>query len=145
MTERAAKNIIKDAIEALGVSQKDFALSLGVDPSTVTRWVKGTQVPRKSLVALVAEKLRVDEVELWRAIAAAQHDENRELRREVADVRRQTAAIQGHYDATLATMLSVVEINRDINRDINQNIKAIRSEIRDILTAILERLDGERR
>lgn len=82
MSQRLAKDIIRECIDALGVSQKEFAKVIGVDPATVSRWVKGTQVPQNSLVALLADALGVDEVELWRAIAAAQRDENRDLRRD---------------------------------------------------------------
>jgi len=82
MTPRAVKDIIRDAIHALGVTQAQFAERLGVDPATVSRWVNGTQIPRRSLVSMVADTIGIDEVELWRAVAAAQLDETRDLRRE---------------------------------------------------------------
>lgn len=129
MAERAAKDLIRDGIDALGISQKQFAKAVGVDPATVSRWLRGTQVPRSSLVGRLAETMGVDEVELWRAIAAAQHDENRELRK-----------VGNHYDAALAEMREIVEVNRDINEQIGRDIAAIRSEIRDLLTAILDTL-----
>lgn len=125
MAERAAKDIIRDGINALGISQKEFAKALGVDPATVSKWLRGTQVPRNSLVGLLAETMGVDEVELWRAIAAAQHDENRELRREVTK-----------HDANMAEMRQIVEVNRDINEQISRDIAAMRKEFRDFLKAI---------
>lgn len=133
MTQRAAKDIIRDGIDALGISQKEFAKMLGVDPATVSKWVKGTQRPRISLVGHLAETMGVDEVELWRAIAAAQHDENREFRREAA-----------RHDGNMAEMRKIVETNRDINEQIGRDIAAMRGELRDFLKAIIDLVEGKR-
>lgn len=109
MTQRLAKDLIRECIDALGISQKQFAKALGVDPATVSRWVKGTQVPQNSLVALLANTMGVDEVELWRAIAAAQHDENRELRRERDRVIRDRDEMADEFMRYLARANEVME------------------------------------
>lgn len=84
MSGRSPKEIIGHALEQLGLSQKQFAKLVGVDPATVNRWLKGTQIPRGSIVAMIARTADIDVDDLWRAINAATIDENRLLKRELA-------------------------------------------------------------
>ena len=57
---------IKSRREALGVSQRDIAKSIGVDVSTVTKWEAGAAAPRTALLPALADLLGCTIDELFR-------------------------------------------------------------------------------
>lgn len=100
---------IVDARSASGLSQRALAAAVGVDPSIINRWEKGTQLPHLKNLPRLAEALGFDYVELlqWRAEASdedarqartdvkALSDDNRML---ADDVRQLTAAVNTLLD-----------------------------------------------
>lgn len=86
MSRSGARDVIQAGFNALGISQKQFAERLGVDPATVNRWLKGTQLPGPNVIPLLAKTISVDAGELYRAVGIAQSEEIRSLRRENTDL-----------------------------------------------------------
>lgn len=56
---------IKLLREKLNITQKDLALSLGVDTSTVTKWETGQAMPRADKLPELARVLGCDVSELF--------------------------------------------------------------------------------
>lgn len=56
---------IKSLREKLNITQKDLALSLGVDTSTVTKWETGQAMPRADKLPELARILGCDVSELF--------------------------------------------------------------------------------
>lgn len=51
---------IRVARGALGLTQKDLAFRVGIDPMSVSRWERGRVLPSLSSLAMVAEALERD-------------------------------------------------------------------------------------
>lgn len=90
MSQRVFSDIIREAIKGLGITQKQFAASIGVDPATVTKWIKGTQLPRPSIVSLLAETAGIEEIELLQAINFAERERANLAERKAARTDRES-------------------------------------------------------
>lgn len=60
-----------DMLDRLGISNKELAQAVGVDPSTVSRWLDGNSRPRRSRYAALARALDVHRAELYRRLGEA--------------------------------------------------------------------------
>ena len=56
---------IKDKLKELNITQKDFALAVGVKQAAISKWVLGTQVPDINLLPVVCEVLGISLNELF--------------------------------------------------------------------------------
>ena len=56
---------IKDKLKELYITQKDFALAVGVKQAAVSKWVLGAQVPDINLLPVVCEVLGISLNELF--------------------------------------------------------------------------------
>lgn len=52
------KEIIKQDIEARGLTKSEYADLLGVDKSTVTKWLNGSRKPSFQVLMLIGESSR---------------------------------------------------------------------------------------
>lgn len=58
-------NKIKERLKESNMTQKDFALAVGVKQAAVSKWVLGTQVPDINLLPVVSEVLDISLNELF--------------------------------------------------------------------------------
>ena len=58
-------NKIKDRLKEMNMTQKDFAIAVGVKQAAVSKWVLGTQVPDINLLPVVSEVLEISLNELF--------------------------------------------------------------------------------
>lgn len=110
---------------ALGTTQAEFAARLGVDPASVNRWLKGSQLPGPTIVPLLADTLGLELDELWKAIGIAQRDETKQARREASEARSQ-------LEIVLAEMRHIIQENRDINDQIGRDVAELRTNFKEI-------------
>lgn len=137
MSRRSPSEILRHAMERRGLNQKEFARLIKVDPGTVTKWLKGTQLPHPDRIATVAAAAGIDEAEFSLAINAARHAENRRLK---ADIARGEATI----NEILSYIQTVVEDNRAINAKILETLEARAEDVRsqtELLTRIVQHLE----
>jgi transcriptional regulator with XRE-family HTH domain len=59
-----AGEVILAAIKKAGFTIRSFARSIGVEPSTVSRWCAGKRFPGRQKLALLRDKLGVDPAKL---------------------------------------------------------------------------------
>lgn len=139
MSQRAVKDIIRAAIDALGLSQKEFAERIGVDPATVNRWLKGTQYPARPMVALIAETAGISVTELALAIAGETTDQNRTLRQRAAKDRADRDFVVGKVSAFLEQYEELGHTYRSMAGDMRLLLDRA-MPLQDIFTEINERL-----
>lgn len=70
------------------LTQRQVGEHLEVDPSQVSRWESGDNVPREERAGSIAELYEIDEADLLHRILAAGDEEKAELRRELTKVHR---------------------------------------------------------
>ncbi|MEV6968852.1 DUF5919 domain-containing protein [Hamadaea sp. NPDC051192] len=64
-----ANERLRDALRQAGLTPTRCAELIGVDPKTVERWISLDRLPHRTHRAATAELLRVDETDLWPAVA----------------------------------------------------------------------------
>lgn len=118
--------------EKAGIAQEVVAERLHVTQQRVSQLETSTAVPTdlKRLREL-AGAYEIDPATVFAWAAENSATEVRKTRRGTADLRRQ-------YDATLAEMRQIVEVNRDINEQIGKDI----AEIRDLFSRQTEVLEA---
>lgn len=107
-------NRITDAQVNAGMSQRALAAAVGVDPSTVNRWLKGNQLPDLKHLPALAKALGLDYSKLL------------ELRAEASDEDAKQA--RGDVKALMEDNRMLADDVRQLNNAVNQLLDQIRSE-----------------
>lgn len=88
MSRNALTELLVGRINALGITQTEFATRVGAEQATVSRWLSGQVIPRRSAVALIAKAIDVDEREVWNAWGSAQEEKTKRAERGEAQTNR---------------------------------------------------------
>ena len=129
MSRAVVAELLRQRVKALGLDQRDLALTVGVDPATVSRWLRGGALPNPNVVPLLAKTLEIQTDELWKAINSAQREELRDQRK--------------RHDAALARVLQAVEERNKIDAEMAEDLAAVAEYIR-IIAEHVSGISGER-
>jgi len=104
VNRQALSVFITEARVKAQLSRKELAAAVGVDPSQVTRWEKGTSVPKIRRAGSLAAALHVDKGELQQLIGEATEEEAADAKRDAAFLRSQLDLLYRRYEQAVLSM-----------------------------------------
>lgn len=105
---QAFADYLRASRDNTGVTGKQVAKALGVDPAQVSRWERAAQLPDPRRLRDIAEVLQVDPLDLAMRHAAAGMEDSSELRRDRDRLRSEAAVIMRRLDDVDAQLAQVV-------------------------------------
>jgi len=120
------RTLLAKLIVERGLSHKEVALMLDVDPSLISKYLSGEALPNKYRVKEIAEKFNIDEEYLKRVVDFSRY---LQLARKRAGIESDASLVlfSGIYDAVQRHSKYIK--SQDVNRILQKMIEALKREL----------------